>query len=494
MVDGGVVALVSFIVLAVIGLVIYIVLKNKNKGDKESNTSATSNTAQASLSLITGRKDQIGDDGLVLNIDCVGDWGEWSNCSADCGGGERSRTYIITTPASGSGNSCTHASGDVETENCNTDACNVDCVGDWSEWSNCSVTCGGGVQTKTYKITLPAGGSGEACEIEDGNVLERTCNTDACPIDCEGYWEQEYGNCISSGVTENGTLCGQGVMTRKYHVVRQAENGGKSCTDENGNIIHHLYQMEQPCPALPACPVDCEGSWGTNYSQCACTDSSRPGVGTKYISYSVSQQKNESGKACEATDGQKSWADCNCPVDCVGSWNNPNCSHDAQGDKTFTYSISQPALFGGKACPHTNGATKVEFCNGDPERSQGVSNHDRNLGDMSRQTIRGPVGTTGALEVRASWKRRHPATWGGKDNGVNVYINDQHRIQWKRNETGTGGRKSANPAVAWLAVKAGDVIKTNENGDYTEDATIYWKFHPGRTDGNPGFIQGGGEK
>ena len=34
-------------------------------------------------------------------INCVGGWGDWSACSVACGGGNKSRTYAVTTPASG---------------------------------------------------------------------------------------------------------------------------------------------------------------------------------------------------------------------------------------------------------------------------------------------------------------------------------------------------------------------------------------------------------
>ena len=55
-------------------------------------------------------------------VDCAwGDFGDWGDCSATCGDGERSRTRIIATPASGNGAECT---GDAtETETCNEGEC-----------------------------------------------------------------------------------------------------------------------------------------------------------------------------------------------------------------------------------------------------------------------------------------------------------------------------------------------------------------------------------
>jgi len=55
-------------------------------------------------------------------VDCLwGSYGEWSNCSKTCGGGERTRTRNETTPASNGGQECDGDS--TETENCNQEEC-----------------------------------------------------------------------------------------------------------------------------------------------------------------------------------------------------------------------------------------------------------------------------------------------------------------------------------------------------------------------------------
>ena len=38
-------------------------------------------------------------------------------------------------------------------DDCNTHVCPVNCVGAWSGYGSCSKTCGGGSQTRTYKVT-----------------------------------------------------------------------------------------------------------------------------------------------------------------------------------------------------------------------------------------------------------------------------------------------------------------------------------------------------
>jgi len=54
-----------------------------------------------------------------------------------------------------------------------TDPCPVNC--EWSDWSACSASCGGGTQTRTILIEANYGG------LECEGSASRACNTQACP-------------------------------------------------------------------------------------------------------------------------------------------------------------------------------------------------------------------------------------------------------------------------------------------------------------------------
>jgi chondroitin sulfate proteoglycan 4/CUB/sushi domain-containing protein len=55
-------------------------------------------------------------------VDCVwGSYGEWSSCSAACGGGTRIRTRTEDTAAANGGAACSGSA--TETESCNSSAC-----------------------------------------------------------------------------------------------------------------------------------------------------------------------------------------------------------------------------------------------------------------------------------------------------------------------------------------------------------------------------------
>ena len=100
-----------------------------------------------------------------------GGWSEYGACSAACGGGTRTRTCTNPMPANGGADCVGEAS-----EACNTQACPLPVDGGWSEFSACSVTCGGGTRTRTCTNPVPANGGADCV----GPATE-ACNTDPCP-------------------------------------------------------------------------------------------------------------------------------------------------------------------------------------------------------------------------------------------------------------------------------------------------------------------------
>ena len=170
-------------------------------------------------------------------VDCVvGAWSAYGACSATCGGGTRVRTRPVLTPAAYGGAACPAL---VESEACNTQPCAVDCVvSDWSTWSTCSATCGGGTQTRTRTVLTPPSNGGLACPADFTET--QACNTQACPT-----YTWSAGAYSACSVT-----CGGG--TRSRPVV---------CLDSNTNIVADGYCdagtkpavaqtcNTQPCPA-----------------------------------------------------------------------------------------------------------------------------------------------------------------------------------------------------------------------------------------------------
>ena len=50
---------------------------------------------------------------------------------------------------------------------------------EFSSWTTCTKTCGGGTQVRQRQVKVPAQFGGEACE--GGQAEQRVCNDQGCP-------------------------------------------------------------------------------------------------------------------------------------------------------------------------------------------------------------------------------------------------------------------------------------------------------------------------
>jgi len=191
-----------------------------------------------------------------------GNWAEWSKCSVSCGGGQQDRTRSIATPASGGGLGVSGALTDVR--GCNAEPCgkHLDCKwGEWVQWSACSKSCNGGEKTRSRMIEVAPREGGKLCAPEVSGVVE-ACNTQPCSngIDCVLNEWTSWGACSCS--------C-KGTRIRARHIKVYPAHGGNTCS---GNL-----KELQPCN-VDACepvnkkedkPVDCKlSAWG-DWEECS---------------------------------------------------------------------------------------------------------------------------------------------------------------------------------------------------------------------------------
>ena len=211
--------------------------------------------------LVLGAPVTVGQSGLdrgldaeSTGVDCVGSWGSWSECDVECGGGVRERTFVVFTSAREGGRLCLAEDGDTErllSSECMA-PCPVDCVGSWSDWSPCSVQCGGGVRLRTYSVHVSAAAGGAACDVENMATQETSCNVEACDtmLDCIGGWNR-WSAC--------SVPCGGGTRSRVYTIQTREQNGGRaaSCDIEASRAAPQVEACNEH-----ACPIDCRGEWG----------------------------------------------------------------------------------------------------------------------------------------------------------------------------------------------------------------------------------------
>ncbi|XP_055041763.2 hemicentin-1 isoform X2 [Misgurnus anguillicaudatus] len=109
-----------------------------------------------------------------------GPWNSWGSCSRTCNGGQmrRYRTCDNPRPANG-GRACTGS--DAQIQKCNTPSCPVDGKwGSWESWSECSASCGSGERTRVRLCNNPSPiNNGRPCP-GDSTQLSR-CNIQPCP-------------------------------------------------------------------------------------------------------------------------------------------------------------------------------------------------------------------------------------------------------------------------------------------------------------------------
>merc|ERR1719277_1982008 len=104
-------------------------------------------------------------------VNCLmSEFGGWSSCTKDCGTGVQSRTRSIITRPKNGGSSCDALQ---EERPCNTDSCTRNCkLSDWSEWSPCSMACGGGVTERVKKVVVPIRGQGKCPKEKSRNRFQ----------------------------------------------------------------------------------------------------------------------------------------------------------------------------------------------------------------------------------------------------------------------------------------------------------------------------------
>ncbi|XP_066931095.1 properdin-like isoform X1 [Clytia hemisphaerica] len=275
-------------------------------------------------------------------------WSEFTECSASCGEGAKFRERSCTNPLPQNGGASCEALGELsESQACKIKECPVNGqYGAWSAYSQCSKSCGGGNQKKTRKCDSPAPAHGGA-ECEGPAEDQRPCNTQACPVNGQyGAWSA-YSQCSKS--------CGGGKQkkTRKCDSPAPA-HGGAECEGP--------AEDERACNTQ-ACPVNGKyGAWSA-YSQCS---KSCGGGKQKKTRKCDSPAPAHGGAACEGPAEDERACNTNgCPVN--GKWGSygsyGSCSKTCGGgSKSRSRSCNNPApKNGGSQC--SGSATQSATCN-----------------------------------------------------------------------------------------------------------------------------------
>eukprot|EP00440_Ansanella_granifera_P010536 gb/GFBE01011429.1/.p1 GENE.gb/GFBE01011429.1/~~gb/GFBE01011429.1/.p1 ORF type:complete len:1322 (+),score=241.23 gb/GFBE01011429.1/:1-3966(+) len=243
------------------------------------------------------KEDEQGCNRHACPEDCVfADWGQWTACPVTCGTGWRGRERKVKSPAINGGAPCVNH---TDSRACATHPCPVDCVwNSWSDWTPCTISCGGGKTTRSRTEAVAAQHGGRICD--GGPEDEDTCSVQSCPVDCQwNPWSDWY----PCSATCNG---GERLQRRTM----EAESyGGNACL---GNDTKPELCNDQDCP------VDCVWSVWTAWSEC----SKSCNGGSQDRSRLKSPVEQDGGRPCEGQSTEE--RECNtdgCPRDCEwGPW------------------------------------------------------------------------------------------------------------------------------------------------------------------------------
>uniref|UniRef100_A0A8C1SES0 Adhesion G protein-coupled receptor B1 n=1 Tax=Cyprinus carpio TaxID=7962 RepID=A0A8C1SES0_CYPCA len=299
-------------------------------------------------------------------------WGNWAECSSECGGGVQTRTRTCQSPPE----EAYLCEGVLEEGRpCNAQPCigrgrlgtrsqslrSVDSRkredsdktrsgqqssqtvdppsgGEWSAWSACSTTCGEGWQSRTRLcVSVPY-----STQCSGPLREQRPCNnTIVCPV--HGSWDEwtPWSLCSST--------CGRGYRDRTRSC-KQPQFGGNPCDGP---------EKQTKFCNIAVCPVD--GVWNEWSSWSSCSSSCSNGT--------MQRTRECNGPSYGGLECQGEWRqtrDCflqECPVDgqwqLWSSWD--GCTKTCGGGSQQRQRVCYGPFFGGEQCPGDR--EEVRRCN-----------------------------------------------------------------------------------------------------------------------------------
>lgn len=266
-------------------------------------------------------------------------WSNWLPCNAQCNYGTQSRARVCDNPPPQFGGEL--CVGD-KSENIVCDT-GIPCPIDgnwipWTMWSECTVTCGLGLQQRLRACSDPPPKyGGKRCP---GNAAQiRECDTNIfCPIDGQWAFWTKWTHCSAS--------CNVGIHMRT-----------RTCTnplpDYGGQYCAGPHDEKGQCDTGIPCPID--GNWGswTGFGGC----NMKCGIGMQTRTRMCNNPHPQfGGVMCFGGNSEDVTCDTGimCPVD--GIWTNwspfGQCSvHCGIGKQNRTRSCTNPPPeFGGLPC------------------------------------------------------------------------------------------------------------------------------------------------
>lgn len=209
--------------------------------------------------------------------------GEWSSCSRPCDSGVQTREVKCQREDQVSVDS-SYCSGEApaSVQSCNVTACTTAATWNLSDWSSCSRSCGGGVQSRSVVCQTSSGSpANESTCSSPKPDTSRSCNDDTCPTPVTYAWStSSWGACNRD--------CAGGLQNR---IVECRGSDGSIVADSSCSGLKP--QGSQACNTQ-ACAADYTYAWDSgDWTACSVT------CGGGYQIRSVYCERNDGAAAAE---------------------------------------------------------------------------------------------------------------------------------------------------------------------------------------------------
>ena len=289
---------------------------------------------------------------VACPTDCVMEpWGSWGACGKTCGWSHQLRVRSVQRSAEFGGKPCESTTG---SKMCKAVECPVACdYSNWSEWSPCSVTCGGGgSQTRLRAILSEAKHGAKACNKASLVDTQKCDSKSPCPVNCKvtqwGAWGACTQSCWSKGLqTKNGPT-----QQRTRTIANKSANDGTICPS---------LQETRSCNKGMMCPVDCEVSDFESWTKC----SRDCGTGFQSRKRKITLHSNFRGAKCPHLREERKCNTMSCPVNCeMSEWSDFNsCTKTCStGKQVRRRGINTEGAHGGVSCANKP-KTDERLCN-----------------------------------------------------------------------------------------------------------------------------------